>query len=225
MRPAILACLLLMVGHGVSLAAPGEKWKGASDRLESLPEPVVVNGVALEVRSARGWEAAALASRLPEEWSRSPEHPAARPETLGNWTIVSRIQGHHLEVLQWRGSGVETRLLWSRSDLNARIQAAPELLLGFPSGCVVGTSVHGSAGSRAYVQTSGRCRGSARSVLSAFGTQARRRGLSFRLQEGTLTTGNRNTDVLVTAWPSKDRAGTARTSVVFLQTGREGGPQ
>lgn len=224
LRQLILACMLSMTGHGPAIAAT-PAWTGAGNRFETLPEPIVVNGVSFEIRSAHGSEAGTLASRMAEEWGNSRDQKFAKPETLGGWNMVSRILGNHLEVLQWRGTGPETQLLWSRSDLNARIQAGPDFLLPLPHGCAMGTSVHGTAGSRRYVQRSARCNGSPRSVLSTIEAEARRRGFPLRLQEGVLMTGDRNKDVLVLAWPSNDATGIVGTSVVYLQTGREGGSQ
>lgn len=225
LRQLLLACTFSVVGLGPVIAASPGTWAGAGNRFESLPEPIVVNGVSFEIRTAHGSEAGALASRMAEEWSKSRGLKSAKPKNLGDWNMVSRIQGHHLEVLQWRGSGVETKLLWSRSDLNAKVQATPDFLLPLPRGCAMGTSVQGAAGSRGYAQRSGRCNGSPRAVLSSIDTEARRRGLPSRLEEGALMTGDRQNEVLVLAWPSKDANGTAGTSVVYLQTGREGSLQ
>ncbi len=55
-----------------------------------------------------------------DQWSEESGVHGVRSASHGNWKILSRIHDAGLEVVQWRGTGKDAQLLWSRSDLLAR---------------------------------------------------------------------------------------------------------
>jgi hypothetical protein len=137
----------------------------------------------------------------------------------GDWTILSRIHDAGLEVVQWHGAGKEAELLWSRSELRAKVQLPARGGLRFPATCVPGRTVSGMADAHTYLQRVAACVGSPRATLSAVRAIAGSQGFEVHSRDGQLLARDGTTETTVLAWSSAG-AGASATSLVYLQLNR-----
>jgi hypothetical protein len=214
----VLAWLVVAASPLVCAADLGE-WRDLHVYVDALREPILVNGVPLEVSRVTGRDVSLLAKRLNQKWSEESGSHGVRTEVHGAWTILSRIHDAGLEVVQWRGSGKDAELLWSRGDLKSRFQSPARVGLRFPAACVPGRTVSGKVDAHSYLQRVAACVGSPRATLSAVRAIAGSQGFEVRSRDGQLLARDRATETTVLAWPSAG-AGASATSLVYLQLNR-----
>lgn len=215
--------IALVLFSGCALSATGlEAWREFDVRIESMPGPVHVNGLAMVVHRAVGSGVAPLWTRLSQQWVREVGTQGVRSDVSGDWAILSRIQDGALEVLQKRGVGSNAELLWSRSDLRKPMQPQLPVDLRLPSGCIAGRTVNGRAETGSYVQQVASCTGSPHAALSAMKTRAIRRGYAVQSRDGILMARNSSTEVMVLAWRPEGGAASGGASMVYLQLKRNG---
>jgi hypothetical protein len=218
MNGAALA-VILFAASCLASAADAEAWRDLNVQVEPLAEPILVNGLPLKVTSVTGSDVEVLARRMGDKWISESDAHVVRFESHGSWKIVSRIHGADLEVVQWTGRGKNARLLWSRSELLARIQTPVHGGLRFPPGCVAGRTVSGRIDARSYWQQAASCKGSPRNALSAVRASAGTLGYEVLSRDGQLLARNGNTEITVLAWRSNDGPEPVTTSLVYLQLG------
>ena len=213
--------LLLAASH-IAIGADLGTWRDLHVRVESLPGPILVNGLPLMVSRATGSDVHQLAKRLSDKWHKEGGAQGVRAETNGTWTILSRIHDAGMEVVQWRGSGGDAELLWSRSELTAHVRTPARGGLRFPTGCIQGRTVSGQADTRAYSEQVARCKGSPRATLLAVQAVARAQGYEVLARDGQLLARNSASEVTVFAWRPDDGSVANDTSLVYLRAGSAG---
>lgn len=88
--------------------------RGLDVRMESLPEPLIVDGVVFEIQVASGSDVAELARRVEQRWRQQGsivQHMQQR-----GWQLVTRWDAGRNELVQWRGEGGAAQLIFSRLD-------------------------------------------------------------------------------------------------------------
>jgi hypothetical protein len=208
--------LLLVVVSPFTAAMDVGVWRDLHVDVDVLPEPILVNGLPLAVVRATGSDVDVLAHRLRERWNAESDAHGIRSESHGAWKILSRVHDAGLEVVQWRGTGTDAELLWSRSDLPARVQVPVRGRLGFPPGCVPGRIVSGRVGARAYSQQAASCKGSLHATLAAVRSNASRKGYEVLSRDGQLLARNSTTEITVFAL-RPDGASTTGNALLYLQ--------
>jgi hypothetical protein len=128
---------------------------GLALAVDPVPEALVVDGVPMTVQRITGRGVDELLERVESSWRRRGSQ--VRRMQLGEWTLLSRMNGSKSEVLQWRGGKDGQELLWSQLDSRSQPQPAPMSQLVLPAGCVWGRSVSGVSARQHYLQRSARC--------------------------------------------------------------------
>jgi hypothetical protein len=216
MKGHALAALLIAASHSTSAADPGE-WRDLNLKMEPLGEPVLVNGVPMTISRVTGSDVGVFAQRMGDKWLVEGGVHGVRSTNSGRWTIISRLHGNGLEVLQWTGTGKDAQLLWSRSDLQSRTRPKFRGVLRFPTGCVPGRAVSGRVDTRSYWQQAAHCKGSTRNVLSSVRAIASTQGFAVQSWDSQLLARSGNTEITVLAWPADDDPALANTSLVYLR--------
>ncbi len=180
MRP--LLAVLLMTAALESGAIEARDARQLDVTIERLTEPVIVDGVSLQIHSAVGPDVSRLADRIRTRWRQ--EGSPLRQHMQDGWHLLARFDNGHNEVIQWRGEGSSAQLLHSVLDAAqtpVRPSAAPFRL---PSSCAWVRVIEGQAGRGSYQQRSARCRAGPASVLDAIRRELRARGWTVREGEG-----------------------------------------
>lgn len=113
--------------------------RGLDLRLETLPDPVAVDGVRFEIQFASGRDVPELVRRVEHRW-RQQGSVVQRLRQRG-WEILSRWeQGQH-ELLQWRGEGPGAQLVFSRLDTTRTPERPGRGPLALPARCAWGRLV------------------------------------------------------------------------------------
>lgn len=136
---------------------------GLDVRIEAIAEPIEVDGLSLLIQRATGPDVDKLARRVSDSWRAAGS--SVQQLSDGGWQMVSRWQGKHTELLQWRGAGPAAELLYSRLDAY-RVTAPPRFAeLPLPARCAWGRQIAGRAGSNRYQQRTALCRGTTAAVV------------------------------------------------------------
>jgi hypothetical protein len=152
----MLLPLWLFVLPPVAACIEARDSRGLAVVVESIAEPVAVNGLPVHVTRAHGPEVATLAQRIADRW-RSERSMAQQIQHQG-WHVLSRWNGVRSEVLQWRNEGAEAELLFSWLDATQkpRVMAAPPLALPFH--CAWSRTVEGESRRGRFSQHLAHCR-------------------------------------------------------------------
>lgn len=169
----ILAWLSLAVGIECA-ALEARDAQGLDVTIERLSEPVVVDGVMLQVQSATGPEVPALAARIEARWRQ--EGGPLRAHAPDGWNSIARFHQGRNEVIQWRGQGDSAQLLYSLLDAMQRPQRPSAAPFRLPSRCRWIRVIEGRAGQGSYQQHSAHCRAEPGTVFEAIGRQLRSSG-------------------------------------------------
>ena len=143
--PTIAAC----AGLDTTLAT------GLAVNVESVPEPISVDGVSMTVQHVTGTGVAELVRRIETSWRRQGSELDRRQQD--SWNVLSRLHGGYSEVLQWRTHIRDPELLLSLVDLRKPVLSLPAAGLILPAGCIWGRNITGSAGTQVYLQRSAQC--------------------------------------------------------------------
>jgi hypothetical protein len=208
--------LLILAASPFAFAMDLGAWRELRVHVDAIAEPILVNGLPLMVSRATGIDVGRLASRIDQKWREESGDHGVRFSTHDNWRILSRIQGDTLEVAQWRGTGSDAELLWSRTDLLTKTRLPAQGGIRLPTGCVPGRTVSGQIVGRRYSQQSARCMASPITTLADMRESALGQGYAVLLREGQLLARNKTSEITVLAWSSGDAVPNA-TSVAYLQ--------
>lgn len=167
---AILALLTLIAGIECA-ALEARDAQGLDVTIERLSEPVVVDGVVLQVQSATGPQVPALAARIEARWRQ--EGGLFREHARDGWNFIARFEEGRNEVIQWRGQGDSAQLLYSLLDAMQRPQRPSPPPFRLPSRCRWIRVIEGRAGQGTYQQHSAHCRAEPATVLEAISRQLR----------------------------------------------------
>lgn len=194
---------LLLCCAAVAAFEPADL-QGLRVRVDAMHEPVAVDGLSMHIRRAQGAQVAELAARMERRWQAA----GSMIERLraGEWDLVSRWDGAHAELLQWRGRGEEAELLHSRVDMAQRVapQAKPPFRL--PPACQWGRSVSGTAGQEHYGQRSALCRGMAELLMRDLMQAVQQQGWQILATHGlTLHLRRRDLGGVVVLSPGRQR--------------------
>jgi len=214
-RVALLLAVLLTC-RGVCASTDLELWRAFDVQIEILPESTHVNGLPLLIHRATGSGVSSLVETLKRQWIQEVGIQSVRTDSRGDWVILSRIHAGSLQLLQWRGSGKSSELIWSSSNLRAHIQSPTHSVLALPPGCVAGRTVHGDIDDRGYLQRTAHCTSSPHWTLSAIGANASRQGYAVQTNTEMLVAHRRGIEVVVVV-SRADPGAQQGTSLVYLQ--------
>lgn len=161
MRIMALLAALCMAPHAAALETRDAT--GLDVAIEPIAEPIEVDGLPLTVRRATGPGVAILVLRIGERWLAAGA--PVRRLSQGGWQMLSRWDGGHAELLQWRGEGATAELLYSRFDARRRPTSVGAPPLHLPVRCAWGRQVAGKAAGVRYQQLTARCRGTAAALM------------------------------------------------------------
>ena len=224
MKRMFAALVVLMCNQSVGAPLGLERWRGFDVRVETIAEPIHVNGVPVVIHRAVGSGVAAMAETIRKQWVQEAGATGVRADARSGWTVVSRLTEGNLEAIQWRGSGTETQLLWSSMELSPGMRSAPRTQLPLPRGCVSGRIVHGNVDMGVYLQRTARCAGSARATVSTISASAVSRGYAVRSLDGMLIAHRRGMEIVVVAEKGDDPQSSGGSSLVYLQVDRRDVP-
>ncbi|MDR2216280.1 MAG: hypothetical protein LBE59_10655 [Nevskiaceae bacterium] len=169
----IRLCPLLALLLCASSLAAAPSWRGLNVEHEALDSIESVNDLPVSIERFVGRDVPELLSRWLAEWKADPGTVAMDTTRSGDWLIHSRLlHPQSQELLQVRGQGAATELLWSRMALRepaSGVTRGPPL----PAGCRAGPRMRGVDEQGAYDMSMSICRGSAATKLLA---QQRERG-------------------------------------------------
>jgi hypothetical protein len=151
----MLLTLLLLALPPAAASIEARDSRGLAVVVESIAEPMSVNGLPVHVARAHGPEVPILAQRIAERWR--TEQSIAQQIRHREWHILGRWNGTRSEVLQWRGEGVGAELLLSWFDTTHRPRAPTVPPLELPFQCTWTRTVEGEAQGRRYSQHLARC--------------------------------------------------------------------
>ncbi|MEO8308951.1 MAG: hypothetical protein ABI616_13015 [Pseudomonadota bacterium] len=217
----VLPVILLAASHLAGAMDLGA-WRDLSVHVDSVTEPISVNGVPLQVSRATGIDVERLADRLEQKWTRESGRHAVHTEMNGVWTIMSRIHDAGLEVAQWRNAAGEAELLWSHSELSGKRSAPVRESLRLPAGCVSGQAISGNIDGRFYLQRTARCSGSPKATLLAVQRGATRQNYQVQSRDGQVLARNGSTEITVLAMDAADGYPAGVTNLVYLEVHQQG---
>lgn len=212
---------LLALAASVECAAlEARDARGLDVTLERLAEPVVVDGVVLQVQSATGPDVPALAARIQTRWRQ--EGAPLREHTRDGWNSIARFEQGRNEVIQWRGQGDSAQLLYSLLDAMQRPQRPSAAPFRLPSRCRWIRVIEGRAGQGTYQQHSAHCRAEPATVLEAIGRQLRSGG--YIVHAGTtqvlrISGAGLEAELIVVPGPTR-----AESGVVWVASHADAGP-
>jgi hypothetical protein len=137
----MLGASALFLAPPTSIAAP--HWQGLHVLRESLDSIEKVNGVPMRIERFTGGDVPELLRHWLSEWRADEGTVAMGSGSSGDWRLYSRLRRPFTqEVLQARGKGHASELLWSSIPVSARqpVASAPA---GVPAGCRAGPGVQG----------------------------------------------------------------------------------
>jgi len=195
---------------------------GLDLQVDSVSEPVQVDGAVFRIRRATGASVADLVERIRQRW-RAQGSPA-RESQAGGWHLLARWRGQTSEVLQWRvaDDGPEAVLSTYLPGSTAVRSTRPPFVL--PGNCAWGRTVSGDAGNTEFEQHSAYCTGSSRRGWAGILVQLGRSGwrVNAATAESVHASRRGHQAVLTLAAP----AGHAGFSLVWVDTHeRVGGPR
>jgi hypothetical protein len=200
---AVLGLLLTLPGvsHGFDPALA----TGLKVSVESVDEPMIVDGVPLLVQRASGEAVPELAQRIESRWRSQGSH--IRHLRSGTWTLLSRIDGGVSELVQWRSGRSFAELLASTVDVRRAPQATAGPDLRLPAGCSWGRTVNGTAQGRSFRQHSARCERGPAGLIDEILSQVERDGweVQSRTGNGIAATRRRAQALLTLSTPEGER--------------------
>lgn len=173
-----LAALALLCLASQVAALEVRDGRGFDVAIESVAEPIEVDGVPLSIRRATGSDVPRLASRIVARWRAAGS--MVQEASQQGWQMSSRWDDGHMELLQWRGEGAAAELLYSRLDARRKARRAGGPPLRLPAGCVWGRQIAGLAGGKRYQQHTARCRRAAAALLPELRELLGQRGWRWR---------------------------------------------
>lgn len=174
---AVLALLLMSAALACG-AIEARDARQLEVTIERLAEPVIVDGVRLQVHSAVGPDVARLAERIRLRWRQ--EGSLLSQHRHDGWHLLARLGSGHHEVIQWRGEGRSAQLLHSVLDATRAPARPPAAPFRLPRSCAWMRVIEGRAGRDAYQQRSARCRAGPASVLDAIRRELQALGWTVR---------------------------------------------
>jgi transposase-like protein len=151
-RVALLLCL------ATPLAAAAPQWQGLRVSRESIASIESVNGVPLHIERFAGRDVPELLRRWLAEWRADERTAGQSGGRSGGWRVHARLlRPATQEVLQVRGQGDASELLWSRLGLSDRSPNAPGAMR-LPADCRSGPRVQGRDAQGTFEISSGVCR-------------------------------------------------------------------
>lgn len=155
---AFLAAPALLLESALVAAAP--QWQGLRVSRESIDSIEAVNGVPVRIERFAGKDVPELLRRWLAEWRADDQTAGQSGARSGEWRVYTRLlRPASQEVLQVRGEGESSELLWSRLALSTRRFNEPSPL-SLPAGCKAGPRVQGRDDQGAFEMSTAVCRGS-----------------------------------------------------------------
>ncbi len=168
--------ILLALSRSVSAGELHDAARGLEVRVEDLPGSTSFNGLPLRISRAAGPGIGMLARRIIDDWRAESGPESVRVEDCCGWRIASRIRSARPEVIQWRGEGPASELIWSESEPeSARVPPESGTLPRMPQ-CRWSTRVSGRVGGRQFAQVAADCGLPAGDLLDAIGRHLDRGG-------------------------------------------------
>lgn len=153
---------LLLLAAMPTLALETRDARGLDVQLEAIGDAIEVQGVRFHIQRATGADVPRLAARVAERW-RAAGTPMQQL-THGTWRMLSRWDGVHAELLQWRGEGASAELLHSRFNALRRTEPVGAAPMPQLRECRWGPQVRGMAGIHPYLQRTALCSADAASI-------------------------------------------------------------
>lgn len=151
----LLGASVLFLAPLISTAAP--QWQGLHVARESLDSIERVNGVPVRIERFTGRDVPELLRRWLSEWRADEYTVALGSGNSGDWRLYSRLRRpFSQEVLQTRGRGEASELLWSSIPVSER-QPVGSVSPVVPAGCRAGPGVQGSDAQGAFEMYSAVC--------------------------------------------------------------------
>ena len=179
MKDLLVAMVLLAPAAG---AFEPRDLRGLSIEIESIPEPVLVEGLAMRIQIARGTDVPTLVQRIERRWQ--AEGAELQRLQQQGWQMLGRWEEGRSELLQWRGVGEEAQLLLSEFDtLRRQAKPAPPPF-NLPAGCHWGIGIEGAETSRGYTQRSALCKLASAHLTSLLRASLSAQGWTLRGEGG-----------------------------------------
>lgn len=145
----------LFLASLIATAAP--QWQGLHVVRESLDSIERVNGVPMRIERFTGGDVPELLRRWLSEWRADEGTVAQGSGSSGDWRLYSRLRRPFIqEVLQARGTGDASELLWSSITVSER-HPVGSVSPGVPAGCRAGPGIQGRDAQGAFEMHSAVC--------------------------------------------------------------------
>jgi hypothetical protein len=215
----ILAVLLLLVA--ASAPAFESQWiSGLHVTTEQLTGKTALNGVPFRVQRATGRDVPVLAERMRSDW-RDSAGDQVLPASESGWRLFGRIHDGRSEVVQWRGIGESSELLWSTMELRDVRRPPPAGTVTLPSGCLWLSPIHGLVQRNRFIQTTGFCPREVSAVAADLRRSLSGKGWRLRQHQGhvlQIERGNQRAQIVL-APASREPDPARATAVVVLEVG------
>jgi hypothetical protein len=171
----VMGCLL-----GASLAVALEKRDlgGLAVTVESIPEEVIVDGLALRIKRASGADVPQLAQRLQIRWR--TEGSAVQSQQVEGWKSASRLDQGRNELIQWRGEGPDAELLHSSLVTGRLPRSRSRAPFALPGACAWGRVIEGVSGGSSFEQHTAQCAANAAALATAIQSRLQSLGWNIR---------------------------------------------
>jgi len=158
-----LVLLLALLSNALpSSAFERADLSGLRVHVETIGDPLHVDGVPMRIQRADGPDVPTLARRIEQRWRRDGGEVRILQQT--RWQAISRWKDGTSELIQWRETGPVSELLHSTLDIAEFAEAArPPFAL--PAGCAWGRTIEGQSGHHAFEQHSAFCNHRLASVI------------------------------------------------------------
>lgn len=173
----VIAALLLVFAPWAA-AIEVHDARGLDVEIETMPAPVSVDGVVMQIRIAQGRDVPALARRIEQRWRR--EGSSLRRLDERGWQLLSRWETGRSELVQWRGEGAAAQLVFSLLDTLQQPSSPGSAPFRLPSACAWGRSIDDGA----FSQRSAYCRSAMGSVQQSLRGLLESQGWGIRRDVG-----------------------------------------
>jgi len=215
-----MPAVLLMLATAPAGAFESQWLFGLDVGIEKLAGKTAMNGVPLQVQRATGPDVPLLADRMRSDW-RDAAGEQVLASRQADWNLFSRVHGGQSEVVQWRGAGAQSELLWSIVTLRDVRGPPPVVSISLPQGCQWLSPIHGSVEKAHFIQTTGFCPREVAAVAAQLRRSLSREG--WRLHEPSahvlqVERGNRRAQIVL-APASQTPTSAQATHVVIVEVG------
>lgn len=151
------AVLLLLLAAGRAFAFESQWVSGLHVVTEHLAGETGLNGMLFRIQRATGRDVHLLADRIFDDWRHESGTDRVLALNVAGWRSFSRIHHGDSEVVQWRGTGATSELIWSVTNLRQTSIVPPTGSVLLPPNCNWRPPVHGIVQEGVFIQNTGVC--------------------------------------------------------------------